>query len=80
MHLTGHADESGVLGARTPSTHRLARTVHVTRDDTKAALNELQNAGWISRPPLDPNPRRRTTRPITLTLPADRQDQAEVAS
>lgn len=80
MHLTGYASADGVLGDRTPSTRRLARAVGVNRGDTKQALQQLQAAGWISRPPLNPNPSRRIIRPITLTLPADRRDQAEAVS
>lgn len=69
-HLAG---TTGYLPAGTTNTDRMGRQLNLTGRQVRQSLQQLHEAGLISRPDIRTwEPQEKVTRPITLTLPSAR--------
>lgn len=69
-HVVG---PSGYMAAGTTNTERLGRKLRLSARQVRLSLQQLENAGLISRPDIRTwEPQEKVTRPITLTLPSAR--------
>ncbi|MEV0112332.1 hypothetical protein AB0H77_03610 [Streptomyces sp. NPDC050844] len=74
LALAHHAGDSGYLPpGHVQDARRLAPEVGLSGKFTRMSLNVLQNEGYIKRPPIE-EWREQLPRPVTLTLPPERQE------
>lgn len=74
LALAHHAADSGYLPpGHVQDARRLAPELGVSGKFTRMSLNVLQNEGYIKRPPIE-EWREQLPRPVTLTLPPERQE------